>query len=199
MLTVYLLRHGETPWNAEGSRFCGRTDIPLSEKGKHQASAVRDQLAHIEFDAVYSSPLSRAYETARIASRDQKIVTDQRLIEGDFGLWEGKTKETLSAMDPGFYDAWVQDPTHTKSGGTGESGIDILNRVKAFFYDVCATHAEGTILVVGHNVVNRLYLADRLGMPLCNYRKIVQENAAVTLFTLDQHGDILLRVLNSAR
>ena len=56
MLNIYLLRHGETQWNADGNRYCGRTDIPLTKKGIAQAGLVHDQLKHIDLDAVYCSP-----------------------------------------------------------------------------------------------------------------------------------------------
>ncbi len=59
-----------------------------------------------------------------------------------------------------------------------------------FFEEMRKRHAGGTILVVGHNGINRLYLAHKLGMPLKHYRRIVQENSSVTLFTLDQSGEL---------
>ena len=98
-ITVYLLRHGETAWNADNNRYCGRTDIELTEKGLEQAQVVREQLGGTEFTAVYSSPLQRALQTATIAS-GKKVITDQRLVEADFGKWEQKTKEEFIAEDP---------------------------------------------------------------------------------------------------
>jgi alpha-ribazole phosphatase/probable phosphoglycerate mutase len=62
MLNVYLLRHGEIQWNADGNRYCGRSDIPLTEKGIAQAAFVRDQLKEFDFDAVYSSPLQESFK-----------------------------------------------------------------------------------------------------------------------------------------
>src|SRR5690348_12200477 len=100
MLDVYLLRHGETQWNADGNRYCGRTDISLTKKGISQAELVHDQLKQIRFDAVYSSPLRRATYTAQIASGINEVITDKRLIEVDFGNWEGKTREEFISEDP---------------------------------------------------------------------------------------------------
>ena len=91
MLNIYLIRHGEIAWNADNNRYCGRTDIPLTEKGLKQAEAVRQQLASLKWDGVFSSPLQRAHTTAQIAS-GVNVVKDDRLIEADFGLWERYTK-----------------------------------------------------------------------------------------------------------
>src|SRR5687768_9368051 len=96
MLKIFLLRHGETAYNADNNRYCGRTDLPLTPKGIRQAKEVKRQMEGIELAAVYSSPLQRAYTTALIAS-GKEAIRDERLIEADFGEWEGKTKEEFIA------------------------------------------------------------------------------------------------------
>lgn len=197
MLNVYLLRHGQTAWNADGNRYCGRTDIPLTDVGKAQAREVQRQLSAVKLDAVYSSPLERAWHTARIVSGDREVVKDDRLIEADFGQWEGLTREEFVAKDPTSWQAWSENPEVSRAGGTGETGREIVTRVNDFFEEMRKRHAGGTILVVGHNGINRLYLAHKLGMPLKHYRRIVQENSSVTLFTLDQSGELTLKRLNS--
>lgn len=196
MLNVYLLRHGQTAWNADNNRYCGRTDIPLTTKGIQQAEAVREQLKGIAFDGVYSSPLERAFMTANIAS-GAYVSKDERLIEADFGTWEQKTKEEFIAEAPEHWHRWMEDPYLHRAGGTGESGRNIVERVDAFFTDVHHKHPSGNILVAAHNGVNRLYLAYKLGMPLRNYRMLVQDNAAVTMFTLDAAGAFTLQHLNA--
>ncbi len=91
----------------------------------------------------------------------------------------------------------MDDPGSAKAGGNGECGSEVVARVDDFFKEMFARHPSGNVLVVGHNGVNRLFLAHKLGMPLKNYRKIVQENSSVTLFSLDEQGDISLKSLNS--
>ncbi|MBS1566238.1 MAG: histidine phosphatase family protein, partial [Bacteroidetes bacterium] len=76
MLSVYLLRHGQTPYNADGNRYCGRTDIELTAKGVQQAKAVYQRMKDIQLDAVYASPLFRARRTAELASGWKKVQTD---------------------------------------------------------------------------------------------------------------------------
>lgn len=197
MLNIYLLRHGETSYNADGNRYCGRTDIGLTPKGRQQAESVRQQLKDFKFDAVYSSPLERAYYTACIASGSDRVIKDARLIELDFGLWEGKTKEEFIAEDPAVWEEWVANPEISRAGRTGEHAGGVITRVADFFQEILSKYRSGNVLVVAHNGINRLYLANQLGMPLKNYRRIVQENSAVSLFSLSPEGEFTLKLLNS--
>lgn len=196
MLTIYMLRHGQTAWNADNNRYCGRTDITLTEKGISQAEEVHRQLEGIDFANVYSSPLTRAYHTARIAS-GRDVVKDERLIEVDFGNWETKTRQEFVAENETLWTNWIDDPATHRAGGTGETGAEVVARVDAFYRWLLKEHAEGNFMVVGHNGINRLYLAHKLGMPLKNYRRIIQENSSITRFTLDADGTLTLELLNS--
>lgn len=199
MLEVFFLRHGQTSWNAQNNRYCGRTDIALTDKGLAQAEDVSRQLEDIKFDKVYASPLERAYRTAEIASsasRQEPVLKDQRLIEVDFGAWEGKRRDEFVAEDPLSWENWSVDPALHKAGRTGESGLEVVTRVDEFFKEVNRNHSNGRIMVVAHNGVNRLYLAWKLGMPLKNYRQLVQDNSTVTVFELDQAGVLTLKYLN---
>jgi alpha-ribazole phosphatase/probable phosphoglycerate mutase len=196
MLNIYLIRHGETAWNADNNRYCGRTDIPLTEKGLKQAETVRQQLAGIKWDGVFSSPLQRAHTTAQIAS-GTTVVKDDRLIEADFGMWEGKTKEEFLAENAQLWTNWMNDPANNRAGGTGETGAEIVQRVDDFFQSLQKQYNSGNLLVAAHNGVNRLYLSHKLGMPLSNYRRFFMENALPSMFTLEPNGEFVLRHLNS--
>ncbi|MBC9929860.1 histidine phosphatase family protein [Chitinophaga qingshengii] len=196
MLDIYLLRHGQTAWNADNNRYCGRTDIPLTAKGLQQAEAVRAQLQSVVFESVYSSPLERARNTAAIAS-GRTVITDERLIEADFGQWEQKTKEEFIAEDPQLWHNWSNDPAIHRAGGTGETGLEIVTRMDDFFQSLLQRHQQGNILVAAHNGVNRLYLAHKLGMPLRNYRMLILDNATVTVFRLSDNEPFALHHLNT--
>ena len=197
MLSVYLLRHGETSYNADGNRYCGRTDIPLTDKGINQALAVCQRMNGISLDAVYSSPLIRALKTAELVSGWDNVQTDPRLIEVDFGSWENKRREEFVAEDPRSWAEWSNDPEHHRAGNTGESGGEVIKRLDDFFGEMLTLHAGQTILVAGHNGTNRLYMAHKLGMPLKHYRRLLQENSAITLFELDDSGAFILKKLNA--
>ena len=90
-MKLYLVRHGETDWN-KVKKIQGQVDIPLNQFGKHLAEETAEGLHDIPFDLCISSPLSRAYETARIIleGRDVPIITDARIGEMAFGEYEGK-------------------------------------------------------------------------------------------------------------
>jgi broad specificity phosphatase PhoE len=196
MLNIYLIRHGETAWNADNNRYCGRTDIPLTEKGMKQAETLRKQLHAITWDGVFSSPLQRAFTTAQMAS-GVTVVKDARLIEADWGLWEYKTKEEFLAENESLWTNWMRDPANNRAGGTGETGTEIVLRVNDFFQSLQKQYSAGNFLVAAHNGVNRLFLSHKLGMPLSNYRMFFMENATPSMFTLEPDGSFVLRHLNS--
>lgn len=197
MLNIYLLRHGESEYNADGNRYCGRTDVGLTRKGKSQAALVAEQLRHIKFEQVYSSPLTRARLTAEIVVSHTAIITDDRLIELDFGKWEGKTRTQFTAEYPGNWKSWMENPAFTRAGETGETATEVVERADDFYRSLQKEHPAGNILIVAHNGINRLYLAYKLGMNIKDYRKIIQENSSVTLFELDENGELSLKLLNS--
>ncbi len=197
MLDVYLLRHGETTFNADGNRYCGRTDAKLTATGIIQAQRVGQTLRDRKIDAVYASPLQRAYRTAEIACGNlMTVVRDPRLIELDFGAWEGKTKAEFVAETPALWEAWDNDPATSPAGGTGDTALQAVQRVDDFFAEMQRRHHGQTIVVVAHNGVNRLYLAHKLGMPLRNYRRLVQENSAITLIRFGGDEPFALLKLN---
>jgi len=102
MTELYLVRHGETDWNA-ARRIQGRTDIPLNDEGRAQARRAAELLARRRWDAVYSSPLSRAHETAEIIAGHLGLdgVTDvDDLVERDYGDAEGMSFEQIEALYP---------------------------------------------------------------------------------------------------
>ena len=103
----YLVRHGETKWNAV-DRICGRSDVPLSEAGRRQAKRLAERLKPISFDALYSSPLKRAIDTARFISERIGLepVLDDSLVELDYGQWEGKTLQEIIKNDPKREKSW---------------------------------------------------------------------------------------------
>lgn len=199
MLEVFFLRHGQTSWNAKGNLYCGRTDIELTELGVNQAEAVGRALSRLPltFDAVYSSPLKRAYTTAVLASNGAPVTKEPRLTEVDFGQWEGKSRSAFITEDPDSWADWASDPGKYPAGRSGETATSVIERVDTFFMEMVQKFPGGRIMVVAHNGVNRLYLAWKLGMPLKNYRQLVQDNSTVTVFSLDGEGVLTLNKLNA--
>lgn len=198
MVTICLLRHGETAYNADGNKYCGRTDIELTEKGLAQANRMKELLKDYQFDAIFSSPLYRARLTAEIASgQTDKVQTDERLIEVDFGQWEGKRPEEFQREDPQSWDLWLSDPENNRAGKTGETATEVVDRLNSFYGDLLEKYSGKTVLIVGHNGINRFFMSSKLGIPLKNYRRIVQENSALTLVKLINKDEIQLLKLNA--
>lgn len=137
---IYFVRHGQTEWNKIG-KMQGHKDIELNNEGKEQAKVVKEKLQNIKFDAVFSSPLKRAKETAKIIC-NQEIIIDDRLIERYNGELEGKFKNEIKVF-PDF-----NDPNDTRFG------IEPLNnfkgRVYSFLDEVMQKYKNKNILVVTH-------------------------------------------------
>lgn len=101
---IWLIRHGETAWSRSG-QHTGRTDIPLTDHGCDQARALAPVLATQRFDAVLSSPVSRALDTCRLAGLGDAAVAEPALLEWDYGQYEGLTTQQIRAQTPGW-DVW---------------------------------------------------------------------------------------------
>lgn len=159
---LYLIRHGETDWNAEG-RLLSRTDMPLSATGEQQARDLAQQLAGMSWARAYASPLTRARRTAEIllgTRLDSPALTlDDRLVELDFGPYEGWTEDQLVA-DP-VTAKWRRDGADIPGIET-EASVEA--RARSFLGDL--TDPSGMTLVVGHGRMLRILLSTVvLGMP----------------------------------
>ena len=150
---LLLIRHGETEWNTAG-RIQGFRDIALSERGLRQAQVLARHLEGQVLDAVYSSDLTRAMQTAEPLARQRGVTLriDPRLKERGFGLFEGHTYAEAEANWPHEYAIWRQrDPGHAVPGG--ESYRDARVRVLASLDEMARRHAGQTIAVITHGGV----------------------------------------------
>lgn len=143
-MTLAFVRHGETAPNVEG-RLLGRSDPPLTDRGRVQARAVAAYAASLGALRVYTSPLRRAVETAAevAAASGLEVVIDERLVEIDYGEWEGKD---LAGIPHEVVRRWREDPTFAPPGG--ESLAAVVARVADFCEEQLA--AERFIVAVSH-------------------------------------------------
>ena len=148
-MKLYVARHGETPWNAEG-KICGRTDLPLNERGQAQASALAERMSEKAIDRIIASPMIRARQTAAAVSEKLGIPvqTDARLIEQDFGIYEGRDRK-----DPGFLENKRQFAYRYPGG---ESMMDVAFRVYGLLEELKEKHPDENILLVCHGGVCRV-------------------------------------------
>lgn len=181
-MRVFLVRHGETPWNAEG-RYQGQIDIPLSATGEQQARALWKRLEAVSIDRAVASPLRRARQTAQIAlgERAGMLSLDAGLGEIAHGTWEGKLASEIDAEDPERFRAWREAP-HTVQMPGGESLTQVFERVwPAFARALEGLRADQTALVVAHDAVNRLILCKLLGLPFAQLWRFRQAPATMNL------------------
>lgn len=162
MMTFYVMRHGETELNRAGV-FQGHMDVPLSDKGRRQAELLGEALAGVRFDAVYSSDLSRAADTARAIMKHQSctLILDRRLRELHGARSQGLAPHEMAEKYPEFDKAFRLDPVNTRWPG-GESFADLQERVARAIDDIYEWNAQrpggGIVAVVGHGGVVRCIL-----------------------------------------
>ena len=186
-MKIMLARHGETPWNAEG-RYQGQVDIPLSEVGIGQATALGQRLQDVHIDRAVASPLARATRTAQLAlgeDRTPMLAFDDGLLEIAHGEWEGLLASEIAQRDPQRLQAWKDAPESVLMPG-GESLQMVLERAWPALKRACAgLGADDTLLVVAHDAVNRVLLARILGLPLAKLWGFRQAPATLNLLQGD--------------
>jgi broad specificity phosphatase PhoE len=176
---LILVRHGESEANAKGL-LLGRTDAPLTEKGRYQAAAVR-QLLHEPVLAAWSSPLSRAWDTAGLLSLECPVVIDDRWIEVDYGEYEC---QPLSEIPADVWQQWRKDPTFRPEGGETLAEVDA--RVAGVCADLFAEDGTGArsrhgdVVVVSHVTPIKAAVAWALGADAALSWRLHLQTASVT-------------------
>lgn len=193
MLEVWLIRHGETDWNAQ-RRWQGQSDVPLNDLGRRQAEALAARLRRQTFDAIHSSDLSRAHETARLVFPNQTIVPEPRLRELNFGSFEGKTWDQLQESDAAMLKRWREDPYACQPPG-GEHFGQVVSRAKAWYQEL---PAQGKIAAVAHGGVIRALTYAITGTPAGAGWGFSFDNGSVTILQRFQTTTILKRVNDTA-
>ncbi len=153
-MILYLMRHSETDWNTK-HLFQGRTDIPLNENGRKIAKWTKEGLKDVEFDVAFCSPLSRAKETAQIVleGRDITLIEDERIIEMEFGGYEGTR---VDQSDEKIRTFFLHPESYVNEKGE-ESFEEVVERADAFMQELInhPKYQDSTILVVTHGATIR--------------------------------------------
>ena len=180
--TLIVIRHGETAWNRE-RRMQGTTDTPLSDVGRAQARALGQRLADRGFAALYSSDLARARDTARVIAEHAKrdLVTDPRLKERRFGIFEGLTAAEITSRYPEEHARFAsRDPDYEVPGG--ESARGFTRRCLGCIAEIAERHRGAEVVVVTHGLVlDSLYRAAH-GLDHGAPRPVPLINASLNLF-----------------
>jgi broad specificity phosphatase PhoE len=191
---LYLVRHGATALTAE-DRFSGEIGVELSDDGRAQAERLGMRLRDDGISVVYTSPLSRAVETARIVAGHCGLEPMLRdgLREIGHGHWEGLTRREVEARYPDEYAAWEEDPfTYAPQGG--ESGVAVLARALPSVRDIVVGHPGTRVLVVSHKATIRIVLSSLLGFDVRGYRDRLDQ-APACLNVLDFRDAVRARLM----
>jgi broad specificity phosphatase PhoE len=177
---ILLARHGQSDWNAT-RRWQGHADRPLTERGRAQASALAERLAHIDLDAVYSSDLRRAADTARVVAEAQGLGLVQlpELREVDVGSWSGLTRDEAEERFPDGFSRWREG---FPGWDDGEDYDEMAQRVIGAVVQIALAHEDGRALVVSHGGPIRAIHAAALGLDVHEYRRLrpVEPNARLS-------------------
>jgi broad specificity phosphatase PhoE len=194
-LRLLLIRHAETALSARG-RCYGVLDVELSPRGIRRAQALADVLRHEAIDAVYSSALSRAVESARplAQSLGQELKVEEGLGELDFGRCEGMTYSEIELHYPDVYREWMTSPATVVFPG-GEGLADLQRRAWATMHQLQSRHAQGTIAVYTHAGVLRAIVARLLEMPDHAIFRLGQDYGAINVIDVTD-GEATLRATN---
>jgi broad specificity phosphatase PhoE len=182
---IYLIRHGETEWNRE-QVFRGRADVPLSDRGRDQARLLADSLSESSLEAVYSSPLSRARETAAplCGGLGLDLLTEEGFVDMSFGEWEGVSVADVRRRWPDLSQTWMRSPEEFRAPG-GEALAEVL--VRAWSALEKAAERHGAAAVVSHRVVCKLLLCRAVGVGEAGFWRMRVDTASLSV--LESEGD----------
>ena len=196
-MRLILVRHGETLWN-ETQRCQGFSDITLSPRGREQAQLLALTLKQEPVQAIYSSPLKRAYETAQIiarmlqatSSRTLPVKADDQLKELNQGQLEGLTSQELLTYYPDLMREWAHRPATLVLPG-GESLVQLQERAWRAIERIYKAHAGQTVVVVAHKFTNLTIICKAIQLELSNFRRLGQNLAAKTILEFGEMGPVL--------
>ena len=180
---VMLLRHGETEWSRSG-QHTGRSDIPLTDRGRAQAGAAAAPLAGHHFSLVLVSPLSRARQTADLAGLGDRAEICDDLAEWDYGEIEGRTTDQVRADHPGW-QIWRDGA----AGGetveqVGERADRVIARVRI---------AGGDVALIAHGHLLRILAARWLGLPPVDGRHLALDTASISQLGSEHEWPVIRR------
>jgi probable phosphoglycerate mutase len=191
---LLLVRHGATTATEE-DRFSGSSGAELSEEGRRQAARLGERLARESSTAIYTSPQSRASDTARIIGGHcgREAIARDGLREIGHGHWEGMKRAEVEAAFGDEYAAWAADP-FTFAPEHGESGVAVLAGALPVIRQIVIDHAGGRVVVVSHKATLRIVLSSLLGFDARGYRDRLDQ-APACLNVLDFRDPVRARLM----
>ena len=199
MTRIILVRHGHVDWLMP-ERFRGRAELPLSSRGRRQAVVAAGYIAASwKPDAVYTSPLGRCRETGAAIAAPFRLEPQpiDGLADIDYGEWQGLTRDQAKERWPDETELWFRVPHLTAIPG-GETLAVVLSRASAALRDVLRHHPDQTVVLVGHDSVNRVLLLFTLELPLSRYWHLRQDPCGINELIFD-NGSFVVGSINQTQ
>jgi len=192
---LLLLRHGETAANID-LIYQGQGDSPLSELGIKESEKLAEALKSEPLADIYSSTLSRSYETAKLIASYHKldVIKVPELKERHYGVFEGLAFQEIKHKYSDLYQQWLHHPDQAQIP-QAETLEELQSRGVAAVENIIKRHKDQTVCVVGHGGINRCILFHYMNLTLDNFWRIKQDNCCVNIIEFDQHPMVTL--LNS--
>jgi alpha-ribazole phosphatase len=193
---VWFIRHGEVAAPFVGT-FVGRSDVALSDLGRHQAQAIATYLEDAPIDAILTSPRTRAKDTAKplAEATGNELIVHEDLAEMHFGQWEGLAWPAIHAKDPEFAAKWQGDPTSLPCPG-GESAGDFAKRVQAELATILTKYDGKTIAIFSHAGTNRAMLGNALRLDYMDTFRFAQDYGCINAAAWDAEYGAQVALLN---
>lgn len=190
---VIIVRHGQSNFN-HLKKIQGRCDLSvLTDKGHQDAIKVGESLSALKIDAFYCSPLQRAKMTAENIQAQLKnspsFQTTELLLEINLPFWENLTKDDVKKNFAQEYGIWKEQPhlfNMEVEGSTYYPILELYEQAKQFWQDILAKHENETVLVVGHNGINRCLIMAASGISASHYHRIQQSNCCINILNIDK-------------
>ena len=179
---IYLIRHGETEWTING-RHTGRTDIPLTEKGKNDVHLLAKRLKSVHFSHVFTGPLQRVYETCSICNLAKQATITDNLNEWDYGKYEGLKTEEIYQENPNW-NLFID------GAPLGESLSDIEKRASLFLRKL--EKLNGNIAVFSSGHFSRAIGVKWLGLPIEMGRLFILSPASLSILSYEHNNPAML-------
>lgn len=193
MNKIYLTRHGESQWNIL-KMIQGQKDIPLTDRGIQQAKMLGKRLIDEKIDRIYTSDLSRAYETAKIVSEiiNVDIVAMKEFREINFGIWEGISNEELLANYKEDHELWMRKPEELVLKGA-ETLFELQSRALSGIDKVIGleNNKSENILIVSHSATIKSIILGLLDMSISNFKNLALGNVSLSIIEFRKYNKVL--------
>lgn len=191
---VILIRHGECDGNAK-DMFRGQMDFPLNERGLKQAYEAGQAARELGIEAIYSSPLLRARQTAQSVADacGLQIVLCPGINNVCLGAWEGRVKEQIAVEQPDLWKTWMNDPEDLTFPGM-EPLTEVMARSRVALDEIVKTHRGGTVALVSHRTTLKPLVASCLNVPKPWFWRFHFDTASLTTLLNDERGYSLLHL-----